>query len=221
MGESGGLLRGVYTAERASALSGVPISTLHYWDRNRILRPSLSVDRPKRWTYADLLGVRAIYWLRKKKGPASARTPMNQVRALMRSLEESGQRLGDPELRVWVDTRGEVSFETPQGVHWRPTKAAPQGLFPETIDLLAEFRTDEGLVGPDLRKPREHLRIIPGKLSGEPHVHGSRITSQAIAALFFDGYNREQIIALYPKLSAAEVDECWDLERQLSRRTAA
>jgi len=38
---------GVYTAERAAALSGVPKSTIHYWAREGVLAPSVSAEKVK------------------------------------------------------------------------------------------------------------------------------------------------------------------------------
>ncbi|HZO49924.1 MAG TPA: MerR family transcriptional regulator [Gaiellaceae bacterium] len=54
-------LRGAYTADRASALSGVPKSTLHYWARIEILVPRISPERIKLWSYPDLMALRTIY----------------------------------------------------------------------------------------------------------------------------------------------------------------
>jgi DNA-binding transcriptional MerR regulator len=36
---------GAYSADRASALSGVPKSTIHYWSRHELLEPSVSSER--------------------------------------------------------------------------------------------------------------------------------------------------------------------------------
>jgi DNA-binding transcriptional MerR regulator len=52
---------GAYTADRASALSGVPKSTIHYWARTLLLVPTVSASKVKLWSYADLMGVRVIY----------------------------------------------------------------------------------------------------------------------------------------------------------------
>jgi DNA-binding transcriptional MerR regulator len=60
-------LRGAYTADRAAALAGVPLSTVHYWARNEILIPSVSPTKVKMWSYTDLMGLRTIYWLRQRK----------------------------------------------------------------------------------------------------------------------------------------------------------
>ena len=37
--------------------------------------------------------------------------------------------------------------------------------------------------GPDLVAPRPELRIVPGRLAGEPHIRGTRIGTLQIAAL--------------------------------------
>jgi DNA-binding transcriptional MerR regulator len=55
-------LAGAYTADRAAALSGVPRSTVHYWASHDILTPSVSSQRVKLWSFADLLALRVIYW---------------------------------------------------------------------------------------------------------------------------------------------------------------
>src|SRR4051794_16328897 len=60
-------LQGAYTADRAAALSGVPKSTIHWWARNDILIPKVSSTKVKLWSYGDLMSLRVIYWLRRKK----------------------------------------------------------------------------------------------------------------------------------------------------------
>src|SRR5437870_8104917 len=95
--------RGVYPAPRAAALSGVPLSTVHYWARKGILVPSVSPTRIKLWSYVDLMGLRTIYWLRQTKmaidGRDVPRTTMPAVRAALRALSEL-------ELSLWTDEGG-------------------------------------------------------------------------------------------------------------------
>jgi len=47
---------GCYEAPRAAALSGVPVSTVYYWARTRVVVPTVSPERKKLWSYADLMG---------------------------------------------------------------------------------------------------------------------------------------------------------------------
>lgn len=57
-------LEGCYEGPRAAALSGVPVSTVYYWARLGIVEPSVSPTRIKLWSYADLMALRIVYWLR-------------------------------------------------------------------------------------------------------------------------------------------------------------
>jgi uncharacterized protein (DUF433 family) len=75
--------------------------------------------------------------------------------------------------------------------------------------------------GPDLLRPRPHLRIVPGKLSGEPHLAGSRLTSRSIAALAARGLGSEAIHNLFLDQTRAAITEAIDLERQLAGAAAA
>jgi len=65
---------GAYTAERAAALSGVPLAALRWWARDAILVPGVSAERTKLWSYTDLLALRVIYWLRQRETDSS--TPL-------------------------------------------------------------------------------------------------------------------------------------------------
>ncbi|MCL2464549.1 MAG: hypothetical protein FWF28_05725, partial [Micrococcales bacterium] len=68
MSRAGSLLSaavsGCYEASRAAALSGVPKSTLYEWARRRVVVPSVSPEREKLWSYADLMALRIVSWLR-------------------------------------------------------------------------------------------------------------------------------------------------------------
>lgn len=215
------VLRGVYPASRAAALSGVPKSTIYYWARNDVLEPSLSRDRPKLWTYFDVIALRIIYWLRSEKSGDAGRSTMTEVRQALSSIQTLGERLGSPRLGVGVDRRGRVFIHSDDTM-WRPLgKEGAATVLGEVLEPLSEFRDFEGLVGPDLRRPRPHLRIVPGKLGGEPHAVGTRITSQAVASLVSDGLGLAQVIKLFPDLSEQTVKECVELEEQLDRNLQA
>jgi uncharacterized protein (DUF433 family) len=86
----------------------------------------------------------------------------------------------------------------------------------EMLDLLRPFEISRLVQGPDLVEPRPRLRTIRGKLSGAPHVHRTRIETEALAALARRGLNRDQIVELYPAIEDADVADALDLERQLN-----
>jgi uncharacterized protein (DUF433 family) len=217
--------RGSYTADRASALSGVPRSTVHYWARKEILVPSVSASKIKVWSYTDLMALRTIYWLRRRKIseegsdiPASTMPAIRKALYLLAGLDldlwtvESGPS-------VLVDPNGELYVNIPEtGI-----EAARSGLRPldnDAFDLIAPLRT-RTLSAPDLHAPRPTLRILPGKLSGAPHIANTRIETLAISALAERGFDTARIERLYPKTPPVALVEAIDLERQLSANVRA
>lgn len=212
-------LEGCYEAPRAAALSGVPVSTVYCWARQGIVVPTVSPEKPKRWSYADLMALRLVYWLRHPKRdhplPVSA-SPMNEVKRALAELDDLGFDIWSRDIPhasspLRVDSTGRiyiVSVDRVETTH-------REGVLGETLDLLGPFNVGEGH-GPDLIRPRPHLRIIPGKVSGEPHLVDSRITTQAVAALFERFRDIGRVVALYPDLDEVAVVEAIEFERELA-----
>lgn len=220
-----GQVRGAYPAARAAALSGVPLSTVHYWSRNEILVPSLSAERVKLWSYPDLMALRIIYWLRQSKGTANGARP-DVPRSSMPAVRRANSQLRELELELWTyETGPSVAVDRSGNVHVTATPNAEgpdrQRIFDaEEFDVLVPFQAKEGTNGPDLRKPRPRLRIIPGKLGGSPHVERTRLETQALAALAKRGVERDSIYRLYPIAEPRAIDDALDLEDQLDRNLA-
>lgn len=223
--------RGAYTADRAAGLSGVPISTLHWWARHDILPPSVSPSRIKLWSYSDLMAARIIYWLRHAKEaddghtvPASTMPAVRRALALLAELNLSlWSDDGGPSVRV--DRAGQIhvtSAPTLERVRDRqrtvPGDDSDFGFIgpEEELDVLSPFTTPRA-EGPDLRCPREHLRIVPGKIGGSPHVVRTRLESRALGALAEGGLTTARIYQLYPQVQHAAIDEALSLERQIMR----
>ena len=209
---------GAYTAERAAALSGVPRSTVHYWAVKRYLVPSVSEERVKLWSYADLLGLRTIYWLRR---PKRARDGYEIRPTAMRAVRHALQKLRDLDLDLFELGRPSIAVDRAGEVYITPPGAAPrtpngQVVSAEVIDLIAPFSSLEGGRGPDLREPSTFVRILPRKLSGEPHVVDTRIETQALYALECREFSMDKIARLYPVLDQAAIEDALRVERQLS-----
>ena len=208
---------GCYEGPRAAALSGVPVSTVYLWARTGIVEPSVSPTRIKLWSYADLMALRIVYWLRHpKKGGESdiAASPMPQVRKALAELERRGLDLWDDSARspgspLRVDSSAKI-FVVAEDV----SRVDGQQSLAGTLDLLGPFEGD-GRRGPDLVRPRPNLRIIPGRVSGEPHLAGSRITTQVAAALHRNIADVEKIAALYPGFDASIFEEAIEFEFSL------
>ena len=81
--------------------------------------------------------------------------------------------------------------------------------------FCARSRSRARFGGPDLVAPRPRLRIVPGKLSGAPHVRRTRIETEVLAALARRGLTRERIVGLYPVIEDADVRDALDLESDL------
>jgi len=213
---------GCYDARRAAALSGVPKSTVYDWARKGVVIPTVSPEREKLWSYADLMALRVVSWLRHPKSdgdqvrPASA---MRQVRDALTQLDQRGLDLWDgraSQSPLYVDRRGRIIIDEDGSKH----DLTGQGVMAEYLDLLGPFESAEG-IGPDLRRPREHLRIVPGKCAGEPHVAGTRLTTLTIAALAERGYTLDELVELYPDEGRESLAEAVDLERSLGTLAAA
>ena len=215
--------RGAYPADRSAALSGVPLSTVHYWAREKILVPSISAQRVKLWSFSDLMGLRIIYWLRQTKTtPDGAAVPRTTMPAVRRALEQ----LAELDLKLWSEDAGPavrvdrggnlIVLAAPEREADHRQRALRAGE-DDLLSVIAPFTAAEGSRGPDLHAPRPRLRIVPGKLGGSPHVVHTRLESQALGALAVSGLGPDKIYRLYPDVEHAAIDDALDLERQLAR----
>jgi uncharacterized protein (DUF433 family) len=211
--------RGCYEAPRAAALSGVPQRTVYQWAKVGLVVPSVSHVREMLWSYGDLLTMRLVDWLRRPKtrdadGIDLARTAMPVIRSTLAGLGDdlwrsSAAGLVEPLIQVTPDGRVYAGEPPISGDGVEP--------FPELLDLFAPFSGYEGRQGPDLRRPRPRLRIVPGKVSGEPHLAGSRLTTVTVASLAEQGYELDEIVALYPREDPGGIADALALERELAR----
>ncbi|NMM32890.1 MAG: DUF433 domain-containing protein [Phycicoccus sp.] len=211
---------GCYDASRAAALSGVPKTTVYWWARHGIVVPSVSPVQEKLWSYSDLMCLRIVSWLRRPKvshddGSPLPSSPMPRVRAALNLLTQHGVDLwsstDEHPYPLLVDVRGQIwvrlgnEIPAPTGDTPFPT-LNPSGLPPPY--------EPPGQRAPDLIRPRPNFRIVPGKLAGEPHVQGTRLTSTALAALAAQGFSVERIGDMY-EIDPVIVAEAVDLETQL------
>lgn len=208
--------RGVYDARRAAALAGVPKSTLHYWAREGIYTPSIARGpRLRLWSWADLLALRAIDWLRRKKGPNEpATTSMRKIRQAITELSKLDLPQEVFAEIVRVSVTGDLYFPVDEiSVQATPAR---QGAWVGLLQFIRPYHS-----APDLLEPRPLLRIIPGKLHGEPHLLDTRIPSAAIYTLHERGYTLHDILAMYPEASMSAIRSAIDFERSLRLPRAA
>ena len=144
----------------------------------------------------------------------------------MPAVRRALKALGQLDLDLWSEEGGPSVRVDPGGTLYIVTDwgteslAGARPLDTDTFDLIAPLET--GIArGPNLQAPRPNLRIVPGKLSGSPHIVHSRIETVAVAALAERGYDTVKIERLYPRVIPIALIEAIDLERQLSENLRA
>lgn len=209
---------GVYTSARASALSGVPLRTIHRWASEEVLIPSVSAQRTKLWSFSDLLGLRTVQWLRQpKQAPDGARVPGTQLSVVKKALHKlkalDVELFDEGQPMVAVTRDGDVVVRSRSG---ELERVSGQLLLADILDVLAPFESGLGARGPDLMRPGEFLRISPRRLAGAPHVLETRVETEALYTLSARGFTPEQLGGLYPTLRLEEIADALRLERQLA-----
>jgi DNA-binding transcriptional MerR regulator/uncharacterized protein (DUF433 family) len=206
-------MRGVYDARRAAALSGVPKRTLTWWAEKGYYRPSISpAPRPRLWSWYDLIALRTIDWLR-QPGEGIKGVPLHRILEALEEMDRRGLSRADLHNLV-VKTEGGIPFLKVDQQLVRADSGGQIGM----RDVLAVVEPYK--VGPDLLQPRPLLRIIPGKLHGEPHLLNTRISSATIYALHANGFDLRQIRAMYPEAEEEALAQAVDLEESLQTQAA-
>jgi len=205
------LWRGVYDARRAAALSGVPERTLTRWAASGLFSPSISPEpRTRFWSWYDLLALRTIDWLRKPpEDEGLRRVTIPRIRQALEDLDARGvsrTRLHNAVVRT---VSGELFFEIDDDLV--RADRSRQGAMPGVLPVVRQYKR-----GPDLLEPRPLLRIIPGKLHGEPHLLDTRIPTAAIFALHRQGFSIAEISTMYPDADSKALGQAVELEDTLN-----
>lgn len=208
--------RGQYTAQRASQLAGVPLSTLYHWARESLMVPDYA-GRPMLWSYRDLVFVRLFTFLRSRNHPPQA------VSQYIDHVRDAVSR-GHGDLRqIHADKRlvllGDEAFDRLSGA----------GFLPMLIEYLDVFSREEPLTvpelgrsrvwGPNLVRPSHHTEIWPWVMSGDPVIRRSRLPTASLFALNQErGLAPAEIVDLYRgTLTVDAVSDAIYLEQRLHR----
>ena len=213
--------RGRYYSDRAAQLAGVPLRTLNHWAREGHLVSDYYPERPKAWSYRDLVLIRLFVWLRSRHHvPADA---AGRVATVRDELNRPETELSIVRSHGRVLLLGNENFDRASGI----------GVFTDLLDFLADFSLLQSLDvpelgkskvwGPNLVRPSPNTAISPWVMGGDPCVRGSRLPT---ASLFILSREREmshnEISELYDGVVSAEtVGEAILLESRLRRLPAA
>lgn len=215
---------GVYEADRAAQLSGIPKSTLYEWRRSRIYLPDFNRASPTAWSYRDLVFLRLLAWLR--QGGMSRHTAARQVAQLKREVASGHQvrRVRATKTELFVEPE---RFSRTTGEQLLPFESLLDyvsrvfDLESPIEELARRGHRRERLWAPSLVMPSAHTSISPWVMAGEPCVVRSRIPTSAIWALRAErGLDHAAIVALYPGLSVTAAKDAEHLERRLRGQEA-
>ena len=207
--------RGRYSAERASQLAGVPVSTIYDWQRNAVYVPDFAGGQPMAWSYRDLVYLRLLAWLRQGKMPRPMAS--DHVRRFKRYVEQGNEvDVIRADSRTFLVDDENVSRFTGTTV-----------LFASLLDAFDRLATVEDLGhgrlwGPNLVTPSAHTYISPWVLCGDPCIEESRVPTSAVFALRTErGLTNADVIDLYPGLAEDAAEDAYALETRLRGLKAA
>lgn len=215
--------RGRYRADRTSQLSGIPERTVYHWARERLLVPDYDQDKPKHWSYRDLVYLRLFAWLRSKHhSPVVASKHVSRIRS--RLADEAT----DPMI-VRGDSR--VALLGDEQVDLLSGQQLLEGVLEHlsAFDLLVPVDVEElsvghqsHLWGPNLVRPSIATRMSPWVMSGEPCIDGSRLPTSTVFALSSRrGLSPDHIVSLYPGITEEQVADAVRLESRLRNMPTA
>lgn len=201
----------------ASALSGATPRQLSYWRKQTPSAPPLLVPAAKRsgrylYSWADVIALRAIVYLRQEKSLPKIRSAVEDLRSL--EATEWGHL---SEYRL-IRTGDSIIVKTPRG-EVLDLERSPGAILQEALleDVLGAFSTASGYNVPDLRSPRPHLAVHPQILGGYPVIAESRVPFDVVAGLASDGVKAGEIVAMYPSVAPQAIGDAQSFARQVAR----
>jgi uncharacterized protein (DUF433 family)/DNA-binding transcriptional MerR regulator len=188
-----------------SALTGASVDQLAYWRRKTrshspLLVPSAQASGRFLYSWADVVALRSIVYLRQEKSLPRIR---KAVTTLQQLEAEEWDHLAEYRLLRTAET---IIVVTPRG-EVLDLERAPGAVLHEILmsDVLAPFETDWGRKVPSLAHPRPRLSVDPEVLGGYPVVEGTRVPFDLVSSLADEGMPEAEIVELYPSVGAAAV----------------
>jgi uncharacterized protein (DUF433 family)/DNA-binding transcriptional MerR regulator len=200
----------------ASVLTGASPRQLAYWRKSTKSAPPLLVPEGKRsgrylYSWADIVALRSIVYLRQEKSLPRIRRAVD----LLRRLEaDTWTHLGRYRL---IRTPTTIVVQTPAG-EYLDLEQQPGTVLDEVLmdDVLAPFETTGGRMVPALQRPRPRLAVDPHILGGYPVIAGSRVPFDVVASLADDELDADEIADVYPSVDREAIGDAVSFARQVA-----
>jgi uncharacterized protein (DUF433 family) len=199
-----------------SVLTGATVAQLAYWRKDTGSSPPLLVPEIKRsgrylYSWADLVALRSIVYLRAEKSLPRIRRAV----ATLRRLEaDEWTHLSRYTL---IRTPRTILVRTPSGqvldVEEQPGTVVNEVLM---ADVLEPFETRTGRAVPALRAPRPGITVDPRILGGYPVLAGTRVPFDAVAALADEDLEPREITAIYPSADPEAIRDAVEFAHQVA-----
>ena len=207
-----------FTADHVCTLTGLSARQLRYWDETGFFSPTLLDEYKRRafgriYSFRDVVGLRTIAILRNVH-----RVPLQELRRVGAWLQDKHDTPWSS-LRFALKGRKVVFFDPGVGI-----AVEPRGAGQEVLNVDLEPIANEMSAAADRLRDRQPEDV--GQVRRNRYVvhnawvvAGTRIPTAAIWNFHEAGYNPEQIIREYPRLTAADIEAAIEFETR--RRSAA
>jgi uncharacterized protein (DUF433 family)/DNA-binding transcriptional MerR regulator len=197
-----------------SVLTGATVRQLAYWRRRTISAEPLLVPEGRRagrylYSWADVVALRSIVYLRQEKSLPRIRRAVGMLRQLE---ADDWQHLSAYRL---ISTESTIVVQTPAG-QLLDLELQPGTVLEEVLmrDVLEPFETSGGRSVPALERPRPQITVDPSVLGGYPVIAGSRVPFDVVARLAEDDLEPAEIIAIYPSVAPESIEDAtWFAEQ--------
>jgi|SRR6202035_298355 uncharacterized protein (DUF433 family) len=200
----------------ASVLTGATVRQLAYWRKHTGSAEPLLIPEGKRggrflYSWADVVALRSIVYLRQEKSLPRIRRAVGMLRHLEATewTHLSAYRL--------ISTDTTIVVKTPSG-QLLDLERQPGTVLEEVLmgDVLAPFETISGRNVPALKRPRPRIAVDPAVLGGYPVIAGTRVPFDVVAHLADDDLAPHEITAIYPSVDPEAIDDATDFAEQVA-----
>jgi DNA-binding transcriptional MerR regulator len=189
---------------QARQLAGVSMRRLRYWEQVGLIVPSIKRrlgehNTVRLYSYQDLLALLVVSALRTERN-----TSLQKIRRIVRHLRARGYQAPLRDLR-FATVGDQIYFQHPDGT-WEGDLQPDQMVLVETI-LLDPLRLRIDTAARRSADDAGRVEKRRGVHASAPVFAGTRIRVATIQRYLRQGYGTEAILAAFPELGVADVNE--------------